>query len=307
MNLRFLEAFLWVARLGSFHGAGEKLNISQSGISSRIATLEMELNCRLFERSTREIRLTTSGGLLVQHAERILEAHREMRDALARNSAVTGTVRIGSIETVVHTLLVPFVEALQQHFPALDLELTAEPSENLREHLRRGGIDIAFQTEPVLDPGTINKPLCEYRMGWIASADIGRVSLCDLAREPIITFPRGSQPYAAVEDAFRRVGTVPNRLHCVTSIAAIVRFVRAGLGVASLPIAAIRQELAAGSLSLIDTDVPLAPLRLYASYRPGLSSRLHDLIVEHAEQQVAAYCASEDHPTDIRSLSDQEL
>ncbi len=40
MNVRFLEAFVWVARLGSFRAAADKLHTTQAGISSRIATLE---------------------------------------------------------------------------------------------------------------------------------------------------------------------------------------------------------------------------------------------------------------------------
>ncbi len=53
MNLRFIETFLWVARLGSFSAAAEKLNTTQASISNRIATLEAELGVKLFVREMR--------------------------------------------------------------------------------------------------------------------------------------------------------------------------------------------------------------------------------------------------------------
>jgi DNA-binding transcriptional LysR family regulator len=61
MNTRFLEAFVWAVRLGSFREAAERLNMTQAAISSRIASLEDEFGQRLFDRNARDICLTASG------------------------------------------------------------------------------------------------------------------------------------------------------------------------------------------------------------------------------------------------------
>jgi DNA-binding transcriptional LysR family regulator len=58
MNLRFIEAFVWVARLHSFKAAADKLHMTQAAISSRIAALENQLGMRLFERDERNVALT---------------------------------------------------------------------------------------------------------------------------------------------------------------------------------------------------------------------------------------------------------
>ena len=50
MNLRFVETFVWVARLGSFRAAADRLNATQAAVSNRIASLEAEMGCELFER-----------------------------------------------------------------------------------------------------------------------------------------------------------------------------------------------------------------------------------------------------------------
>ncbi|MGE8458508.1 MAG: LysR family transcriptional regulator, partial [Pseudomonas alloputida] len=58
MNTRFIEAFLQIARLKSFRAAAEHLHLTQAAISNRIASLEEEIGARLFERETRELKLT---------------------------------------------------------------------------------------------------------------------------------------------------------------------------------------------------------------------------------------------------------
>jgi len=69
MNLRFIEAFVWVARLRSFRAASEKLHTTQTAISSRIASLESDFGVRLFERDKRTVTLTHSGEELLNYAE----------------------------------------------------------------------------------------------------------------------------------------------------------------------------------------------------------------------------------------------
>ena len=61
MNLRFLETFLWVARLNSFSATADRLHTTQAAVSNRIAALERELGIRLFDRDLRSVRLTPEG------------------------------------------------------------------------------------------------------------------------------------------------------------------------------------------------------------------------------------------------------
>ena len=61
MNTRFVEAFLWAARLGSFRAASDRLHITQAAVSNRVASLEEDIGARLFERDARELRLTPVG------------------------------------------------------------------------------------------------------------------------------------------------------------------------------------------------------------------------------------------------------
>ena len=84
MNIKFLEAFVWVARLQSFKAAAEKLHTTQAGISGRIATLEEQFGSRLFERERRGVSLTFNGSELLPYAERMLSLEKEMMEKMKR-------------------------------------------------------------------------------------------------------------------------------------------------------------------------------------------------------------------------------
>lgn len=272
MNLRFLEAFVWVVRLGSFRAAGERLNLTQAAISSRIATLEDDFGQKLFDRDPRELRLTASGRLLLGYAERMLDLGRDMRAAMSSSRELTGILRIGVVETVIHTWLTDFLAALRDRHSALEVQLTADSTLRLHDDLRRGLLDIAVQTDPVLHDGIGNREIGTMAMGWVGVPEdcAGRpapLSIGEVVARPIVTMTRGSQPHRALLEACRQAGASPKTVHCVGSLAAIVRLVRAGFGIATLPLAAIHAELASGMLITIPCEIDLGPLRLVVSYR----------------------------------------
>ena len=72
MTFDQIRTFLWVARLGGFRKAAERLCLSQPAVSIRIANLEDELRVPLFERGSGELVLTKQGTLLLSYAEQVL-------------------------------------------------------------------------------------------------------------------------------------------------------------------------------------------------------------------------------------------
>src|SRR5215831_2026001 len=103
VNLRFVEAFVWVARLRSFTAAAEKLHSTQTAISARIATLEEDFGVKLFERDKRTVTLTRAGDELLQYAEQLLGISARMLEVVSDRVAYRGFIGIGVIESVVHT------------------------------------------------------------------------------------------------------------------------------------------------------------------------------------------------------------
>lgn len=103
LSLKQLEAFVWVANLGSFRKAADRLNTIQPNISSRIATLETLLGQTIMDRDAGSVRLTSKGTQLLIHARKVLRAVDDFADATSEASLIDGTLRLGVTEMIVHT------------------------------------------------------------------------------------------------------------------------------------------------------------------------------------------------------------
>jgi len=112
--------------------------------------------------------------------------------------------------------------------------------------------------------------LADYPIGFLASPSLGLgkgpVTPADLARFPIITFPRKTRPYEVVREVFDRPELPPIRLHASASLATVIHMAVEGLGIAVIPDAIVENELADGRLQLLDTDLVIAPLTFTASW-----------------------------------------
>jgi DNA-binding transcriptional LysR family regulator len=100
MDLRQLEHAVAVADELSFTRAAEECHVVRSALSHRIQRLEAELDMRLFERTSRRVRVTAAGELLVAYAQRILATVAEARvelDALA--GLERGELSVGTTQT----------------------------------------------------------------------------------------------------------------------------------------------------------------------------------------------------------------
>lgn len=291
--------FFWVAQLGGFRRAAEKLGTTQPAVSARVSGLEATLGTRLLDRGRRRpLALTPDGMRLLAYAERLLALRAEMEAAFDGTAALSGTLRLGVAETVVHTVLSTLLRRLNDLHPTLQVDIVVDVSPNLRAMLLAGEVDLAFLLGPVAAPGIHDLFLCEHAMAWVAAPDLARrlapgplpLTVADLARVPVISYARGTLPFQQVRDLFAR-GPAP-RIFANASIASIVRMVLDGIGVGAIAAAAIRTELEAGDLVVLRTDTRLQPMRFTASWRtaPGEAAAA---AVAHLAQAVAAEAMSE--------------
>jgi DNA-binding transcriptional LysR family regulator len=285
MNLRFVEAFYWAVTLKSVTRAADKLFVTQSALSSRIAALEEELDVLLLDRRDKTFRLTIAGTRFHRHAERLLNLQREIRSELGsggKGGARESVLRVGVIESVLHSWLIEWVQALRSEQPALQLELTVETTPVLMDHMRRGAADLILAALPADGEGIHTRALAPMPMVFVARkgdrrhravrGSAGPVPLAQLAGETeLLTFQRGSQPHVALLDLCRRHGAVSPRVHSISSISAMVELVEQGFGVATLPQAAVARLAERRPLVAVRTDSPLAPLPIHLSWRddPG--------------------------------------
>jgi DNA-binding transcriptional LysR family regulator len=295
VNLKFLETFVWVARLKSFRLTAEKLFSTQASISSRIAALEDEMGVRLFVRDSKGVSLTSEGLRVLEYAEHIMDTMQSMKAAIKDPRQVRGRIRIGAMDTVIHTWLSPLVTRLMKCYPNLEIELTADTASNLCSQLEKGYQDIIFQTDELRFDTVRNAVLTRYPMHWVVPVgsvyDRPYTCLEDLSQERIVTFSRNSRPHQDILNMLHSANIVSPRINCVNSASAITRLVRDGFGIGAMPAALVRGELAHGVLTLVN-GIPLPSIMdIVASWRTGAGMDLVEDIVSLTRDVVAEFDA----------------
>lgn len=286
VNIRFLETFVWLAKLQSFRLTAEKLHTTQASVSSRIAALEKHFDVRLFERTTRAATITSAGRKMLAYAERIVRLDEEMKRDSSDYDGDCGIVRLGVIETIVHSWFPTLVSLIQERYPRVEIEVTSDTTVHLSELLRRESVELILQTGELSGAEFTNVALCEFPLCWVASPKLGLghvpLDLPTLAHFRIVSFPRFSTPHAAIEQLFASASERPVRINCMTSIAAMIRLVSDGFGVAALPPWIIARELQEGTLERLDVAIALPSLSLAAVHRrqgkpiaPGIAALAH--------------------------------
>lgn len=282
MNLRFVEAYHWAVQLKSVTRAAEKLHLTQSALSSRIAALESELGVLLLDRRDKQFRLTAAGVRFARHAERLLNLQRDIRAELGRSEGASersAVLRVGAIESVLHSWLIEWVQVLRREQPGLQLELTVETTPVLLDLMRRGAVDLILAALPAGGEGVASRALAPMPLVFVArKSSTARITrrapwaLSELAADhELLTFQRGSQPHVALVDLCRRAGLDAPRIHAISSISAMVELVERGFGVATLPQAALKRLAAGRQLTALRCEATLPPLPIHLSWRddPG--------------------------------------
>ncbi|SDM84123.1 LysR family transcriptional regulator [Polaromonas sp. JS666] len=285
MNLRFVEAFYWVASLKSVSRAADKLYLTQSAMSSRIATLEEELGILLLDRRDKQFKLTVAGARFFVYAQKLLELQREVKQEMGSGAPMAVSMRIGAIESVLHSWLIPWLEKLRVDHPGLELELTVETTPILMDQVQRGTLDLVFAALPASADGVRNQAFPPMDMAFVGNPALHKkrnYRLDELAEMELLTFQKGSQPHVTLLDLFKQNRMEPKKVHAISSISAMVQLVQGGFGVALLPRAAVQRLTGFASLKLLTCDKKLKALPIHASYRTDPTSSIVETVVRSA-------------------------
>lgn len=263
MTFDQIRTFLWVARLGGFRKAAERLHLSQPAVSTRIANLEHELRVPLFERGPGELVLTKHGTLLLSYAEQMLFVEEEIKLRVANPSEAEGLFRVGASETIAQAWLPEFLKAFSEQYPRVNLELTVDISLNLRAALLERRLDMAFLMGPVSEFTVENIALPPFDLHWYRAASNPQT---DLSQIPVISYSSKTRPYRELmSELSRRVGPKV-RVFASASLSASLKMIAAGIAVGPYPRALADDFLASGQIVKFDAGVPLSPLAFTASY-----------------------------------------
>lgn len=216
MEIRVLKYFLLVAREENITKAANLLHLTQPTLSRQLMQLEEELGVQLFRRSKHRIILTEEGMLLRRRAEEIVALADKTKDDLQhREEQLTGTIAVGSGELQSSRFLTQLLTAFQEKNPLVRFAIYSGNSDNIKERIERGLLDVGLLQEPVdISKYSFVRTPCREQWGVLVRDDSElaareNVSPAELASVPLILPERES----VQNELFNWFGSYAEGLH----------------------------------------------------------------------------------------------
>ncbi|MGX5805448.1 LysR family transcriptional regulator [Bradyrhizobium sp. Arg314] len=279
MDIGLLRTFTAVAAVGSFSGAAQRLNMTQSTVSQQIARLEEHLGKQLLVRTTRRCHLTHDGDELMERASQVVALVDEMENAF-RPELSSGTVVVGVVDD--SYLFAPLTRALAEfveHRPTVNIEIRAGMSADLLRELKARNIELALLR---VDPEAERAGLLQTsKLVWISAAN-WQVPANGVI--PLAVVGGTCNYHKVALDTLRRANLQSRRVVTCSSLEGVLEVVRAGLAVSVVP----EGELRSGMQIVNDHRLPRLPhtgLKIsFSEQEPSLAAKQLARVIENTLQ-----------------------
>lgn len=290
MEISQLVAFLAVADELHFGRAAERLHVAQPPLSRTIKQLEAELGTRLLDRTTRSVKLTSSGRALVGPATEVLDALRRAQDAVrSADEGESGLVRIAFAGVSTHQLVARLARLVRSQRPGIQLDLSSQNfAQPAMTKLVQGETDVAFGRWDVI-PAEVSSEVVMRDSLVIALPDTHqlagarRLAIARLAGEGFISLP--SYEGAVLPDRLRRLardnGFVPNIVQVAPDTQTALALVSAEVG-CHLTLASVAENATDPHVVFVPLEDTTTDVDLRAAWRtddtnPAVRAVLHEV------------------------------
>jgi len=246
LDLNQLNCFVTVAEELHFGRAAERLCMSQPPLSRQIQLLEHALGVKLFERTSRSVRLTVAGQVFLDDATRLLNLAKQAAMSAQRASkGEAGRVTIGFTSVMGFDLIPNLIAAAQRALPDIDVVLREMVTVAQLDALESNTIDLGFlrplASRQTLEHQTvIREPLMVVLPIDHPLAARSRIELDDMKGLPFVMYTptQGKYYFNLITGLFVSSGVMPNYIQHLDHVHTVVGLVRSGLGVSIVPASA---------------------------------------------------------------------
>jgi DNA-binding transcriptional LysR family regulator len=248
MDLRQLEMFRAIVETGSFTEAGKKLYVSQSAISRQVKLLEEELGDELFRRVHRKVILTTTGEILLRHADRIFNEIRLLNSHVSdATNFRRGRLYLAGGMSVCTYLFPPLLKEYRKRHPNVDLRIATGTTEEILRMLKNSDVDIAFLSLPFEDPDLDIRHAQREEMVLVMDrnhplVNCEQISFSDLTPYTFIHFEKGSNTRKLLEGVFANEGIDFQKTMELQNVEITKPLVEKGLGISFVPYPSVAGE-----------------------------------------------------------------
>lgn len=257
MELRHLKTFQTVATLMSFNRAAETLNYAQSTVSTQIRLLEEEVGVPLFNRLGNRICLTEAGQMLMRYSRKMLDFETEMLARVSGREEPHGSISIRIPQSIGTYLLPSVLSKFRSSFPKIGFDISTCAYDALVYELKSGITDVAFLLADAIPYPELEAEVVRNETLVIISspdhplAGQSAVNVRDLAGQSILLPKHDCSYKMEFQHVLQEENVDPAVFMELNSIEAIKQCVIQGVGVAMIPLMAIRQEVTEKKLSVL--------------------------------------------------------
>lgn len=292
-DLNQIQIFNQVAHYLSFTKAARALNLEKSTVSNKISQLEAHLRVRLFERTTRSVRLTEAGKLYLIHCQLALNELKTGEELMSQlNQEVVGKLRVNIAHNLVEVIMTSVIEPFLTANPKAALELVqSNNSANFIEN--QYDVAIHSRIDDLQDSSLIYRLLFQTRWVLVASPDlISQYGVPTTAKQlsamPSVGTANESdiQSHQYIEINGEKISL--NYRFSVNNMSSVIRAIECGLGFGIAPNNMIKRQVDSGELVLIEQGIQIAPTSLYMVYasrvgQPAKTKAFVELMVNWAQ------------------------
>ena len=253
LDLDQLRTFSVIAEIGSFTGAAERINKTQSAVSMQMKRLEEAVGQALFVKEGRRNLLTAKGETLLSHAHRMLRINDEAMQAFI-SPELSGHVRLGTPDDYAERFLPPILARFSRTHPLVDLEVSCQSSSVLAKSIKDRTLDLAIVTQ--MDAPGSTEIIRQEPLLWVTSR-----RHCAHTRDvlPLALAPETCCWRRQAIQSLIQSGREHRVIYTTHSAAAIVAAVLSGLAITAMPESAMRP-----GMSVLGTTEGFAPLRSFS-------------------------------------------
>lgn len=273
MELKQLEAFIKVVELESFSKAAKALYLTQPTISVHIVTLEKELNIKLLDRTTKNVKTTKEGERLYEYAKNMLEIRDDILEEFYQNRPVAEQMEIAGSTIPSQYILPELIAEFQKNGRDMRFSINQGDSEFVIDQILHHKVDIGFVGMKKEDSRLYYIPFCEDYLVFIMPNDEKhkelleqKVSLEELIREPIILRENGSGTKKEAERFLMNHRIDVRRLNVVGHMndpEIIKRSVSMGMGISMISKKAAADYEKEGKILVYEIDKVPAVRKMY--------------------------------------------
>ena len=258
-TFRQLRVFSEVAKHLSFSKAAQALHLTPPAITMQVKELEGHVGMPLFERSGRQVALTTAGEYMLVFARRMLSTLKDAEDTAARLQRLeVGTLTIGMVSTAKYFLPRLLAEFRREH-SGIEVKLAVGNRDQLVRMLQANELDIAIMGRPPKELATRAEPFAAHPHVFVAPVDHpllaqGLQTVEALRSYSFILREEGSGTRAAMERFFATARFAPQIAMEMASNETIKQAVMAGMGLSFLSLHTLGLELDNKLIAILDVE-----------------------------------------------------